>query len=794
MAGGIAFTVGALFELNVSEAEGALGRLSEGFGKLQGQIDGLLESMTTIGREALAPLEAGLSRTVEGFDSVIRSAKSAGDTITAAMASAGDAAARAAVQLQSVMESLNRAATAGSSEAFRTGIVPAIPIVSGGGTTEAPRGAGPRVSEGGGGALVTTQEAGGFSFGGPEPIPLSAIGGGAVAGRATARGRGGLLHGMAPLIEAGGVYEAYKSAMQENYSQRQTVATLGYDPDSEEGSLADQRLRSMLYDQTKGTIFSEAEASAALRRVRPILGLTGQEGMQRAEGIFPSALRLGELSKMRGKGDVSGEAAAGAELAHLMQNFEPTEVEKSLDIVNRAAKATDTSILAQESIFKYGLPVGMAAGVDANKTLAEMAVAEQSLGATSTVGTGYAQFILGALKTKGGTPAHLAGSARTVEREFEHALKLEGEDVGKVHKEIRGSAHDTALHALGITDAGGKLLDVTKDGRLDEDRIKEQIAAYAATHQRQDTLNTLTNAFGVRGMRYAERYAEQGYIERERQQIATITSGQTVRQEQQTLSQAPLQQFEQMLANMNNIGNTLANTTLPGVNTALMTLNSGLIGLNDFLKGHPGVAEGAGYGLLGVAGLGIAGLAGKVLSPAWGVAKAIGGLFGLGGGAAAGGATAAGEGGLMSALWPVGLIGGIGAGVNWLTGKAADVIEGGIFGKESVEQRHKTEQQWNSNLLHWLGSMFATPAAAAENGANTTTPRAQAPDRAQQPAQAGPTTVNQTISITVNGVPSEEGYRGIISRITGELRHALETATGPAQGTFVSGYNYGSGP
>ena len=50
---------------------------------------------------------------------------------------------------------------------------------------------------------------------------------------------------------------------------------------------------------------------------RQDLIFTGQEGLEKFAQIYPFALRLGELSSMRGKGSLEQEAVAGEEFAHL---------------------------------------------------------------------------------------------------------------------------------------------------------------------------------------------------------------------------------------------------------------------------------------------------------------------------------------------------------------------------------------------------------------------------------------------------------------------------------------------
>jgi hypothetical protein len=795
----VSFSVGAIFEI-IDEGSPTLERLAGLFGTLQTEIDRTKGALAGLGKGEgiFSGLMSGIAAVKEGLGSIVGAATEAGAAIKTAMSEGGTAAAAAAGEIRGVAAAFTDAQRAGERYAAAGGRGADAPLLGGsmaGGAVGAF--AGERMAGGGGDAYGAWQQwerdrqlriagPGGGGGGGMGPIPYGHEGPDDPFDRPSRQHS--MLRSMLPILGAFAGYEAMKSAMEEDFSQRQTVSTLGFDPDSKEGQQTDARLRSMLTETTRGTIFTEAEAAKALREVRPVLGLTGEEGIARATGIFPGALRLGELSKMRGKGSLGDEAVAGAEFAHLEQRFDPTEVEHSLDIVNRIAKATDSSIQRQMSIAKYALPIGLAAGVDPDKTIAELGVAEQSFGATSTAGTGYAQFVLGALKTKGGTPAHLAASARTGEKEFEHLLKLEGENVGEVHKQIRGNAHDTALSSLGITDVRGRLQDVTDSGGLDVDRIKQQIFDYAKVHDRQDTLNTLTNAFGVRGERYAERYAEPGYIERERQQIGTLTSRQTVKQEQATLAMAPLQQFEQMLANVSNIGNTLATATLPGVNSALQTLNAGLIGVNEWLKGHPTATAAAGYGLEIGGGALALGLGGRMLRWMFGlgekgvaVAEGATGVAGAAGGVAMRGGAAVGLG--------VGAGLAIMHGLDWLKDQAEDWLHG----PGTAERGRK---QLREGAPDFQGLLFPGAKAAPSNtdALSTRLPERQtfSDSHGGTPPSVGPVTIGP-ISITITGVPTESGYQTIIHRITDGIKSALERATGTGAGTSLSPYTSGAG-
>lgn len=591
---------------------------------------------------------------------------------------------------------------------------------------------------------------------------------------------GGVVSGMGPLIAGISGWEAESAAMHEDQNIRQTLTALGITDDMPEYGPAYKRMHTLAYEEVKGTKFSNAEAAKINLASIPVLAKTGEAGLNAAEAVSPLALRLGELSAQRGGFNAANEAVAATEIAHLEQRFEPEQVLKTFDIVNAAARTTHTSILHQQEIDRYGIPTAMMLGIDPDKAIKDIASAQLRLGSTTTAGTGYSQFLLQATHFKGASGAGLsADKAKAMhqeEREFEHNLRLESPKDYADHqrrKTKKGlNAHDQALVDLGIYSKDGKLMAADEHGNLSDEKIKEDILAYADKHhERTGPMGWGTkvdDAFGVRGGRYAAAYGERddkgvAYLDREREQNRAFSGAVPVAKELEGLTHGPLQEFQQFIANIANTGNILATETLPGINRTFTFLNTHLIGFNDWLTQHQGVTTALGYGAATAAAtttLGVLGAGASIMwrySGAKAIARGVSGLLGAGGEAA--GALSGGEAVLGAPLLgPLGLLAGVGLGA----GGAA-----GAMNMPFLDDQGRVLGSWGTK------DESHNPAFAGMKGATTIT------------VSLGP--------VTMYGVPDDSSLRGIIGKITDGLKTQLAAMGSDAQGTHQSPYVYPGG-
>jgi hypothetical protein len=594
---------------------------------------------------------------------------------------------------------------------------------------------------------------------------------------------GGILTGMGPLIAGISGWEAEKAAMHEDQNIRQTLTALGITDDMPEYGPAYTRMHTLAYEEVKGTKFSNAEAAKINLASIPVLAKTGEAGLAAAEAVSPLALRLGELSAQRGGFNAANEAVAATEIAHLEQRFEPDQVLKTFDIVNAAARTTHTSILHQQEIDRYGVPTAMMLGIDPDKAIKDMASAQLRLGSTTTAGTGYSQFLLQATHFKGaagaGLSAERAKSAHQEEREFERTLRLESPKDFTEHQRRQTkkklSDHDQALIDLGIYSPAGKLMAVDIHGNLDDEKVKEDILAYATKHpERTGPMGWGTkvdDAFGVRGGRYAAAYGEKDdkgvpYLTREREQNKAFTTAVPVAKELEGLTHGPLQEFQQFIANIANTGNILATETLPGINRTFTFLNTHLIGFNDWLTQHQGAAQVLGYSALAGAAATTIGVVGAGASLMWrysgarALTRGVTSLLGGAGGEAAAGA-AAGEGVGEGVLLGGGLLGpaGLLAGGMLAAGGAA-----GAMNMPMVDDQGRIIGGWgagdHSQNPAYVGAKGATPA-------NIT-------------VHLGP--------VTMNGVPDDSSMHAFMKKMTDGIQNALSHMASDAGGSNMSPY------
>ncbi len=814
------FEVGALFTIQ-NDASGVLGELSEQFARLDELARGVQATLEAMGKDTLASIQGGVDRLANAIHGLEARSREFTETLTTGANTTNDALGRTAAQAEAIATGFDHAEAAARRfyETARGGgmfggggggddiggpvlggyLVGASTATGGSYGGGGAAGGGGAVGGGGGGPPLLGGPGGAGGGGG---IPLTGIGGytmGAAAGAggggaagggggAGGGGRGpgwhagGLVAGMLPLAEAFAGYESYKASMEEDLAIRNAlIEGLHIRPDSPEFAQAFQRMHEIAGQASEGTIFSQAKTAIAMPVMARELGFTGQEGMEKFSQIFRPALQAAEVAQMTGLGSLDSSLSASVEYAHMTGAYEPKELEQHLNVLRSVAQLTNRSMNAEETILKYSVPIGIAAGMDADQTAISTGFLQQQGFNSSTAGTGLSALILGALNTGGGIGGHLETARKTIEHQFASALHLKPEEAREAHGG-RGSEHVAALRALGVVNAGGSLTTVDDHGNFDLHKLEQDIYTFSQGHTHQVVLDTLHAAFGTRGERVAGIFTEKGAMDREERFKNAVDTSPTAQQIQSDLAQSPMQQFEQMLANLSNIGNTLANATLPLVNDGLKALNTGLSGLNDFLQHHPVAAEVGGVGLGGVILGGLLGFGGRM---ARGAAQILG-LNRLGIGRAA---TGAAEGGLGELLLPAVISGALEWGLEWLSHKA----EVGIVGEERTDAVEKMRREQDQHMWGAIKSFFGF-------GDGSTQQHQPAPPSTQAPSTPAPQ--QQTVRdihvnvgpITMSGVADESTFQTLLHKMTDAIRHALSLASGDGAGSDQSIYVTGGSP
>jgi hypothetical protein len=671
----------------------------------------------------------------------------------------------------------------------------------------------------GGGGAITVGGAGGSGIG-RGGIPLYGAGGiggggsggggsgGSAGGSGSPGGGGG---GGVPFIPiAAAAYETYSSvsdAMGVDMALRQTLNNVGftdqrgpnYDPNFAEDM---ERMRALLQGSADGTIFSMRRLGPALAGSTGIINAPGDAGLKGAERLFPTAARLGELSEMRGKGSAEHEAVAAYEMAHLMNEYDPAKMSASMDLVNAIAEHSDSNVAAQQRIMKYGLPAAQAAGIPMDQAVRTIGYAEQSLGATSTVGTGFSQFILGALNTGGGINAHLARARDNGERELRKHLLLEGDTEAAAHHsaQMHGSAHEKALIDLGITDKNHKLLDVDGRGNFDLSRLEQQVQDYGAHHQKADVERVMKDAFGDRGMRFAMQLASPDAKDRQARYDATIAATPSVLDQQHALAASPLQQFEQIGARLTDINTVLGASILPTLTAGFEKVVHAVSWTSDFLNDHKSAADLGGVSLATMGGLLAVRAARSV--PGWiGAAGRYLGL-GVGEGGALTGAEAAGGTAMGAAAAPLVLIAGATTAIKRLADDERDYFYGSGASERYRKYRDAGEAIGQAETHADTPTLYARLAARGDFGAKAKAdayaelaahPPVASPPKAAPVAPPAAPTITNTFHVTVTGTDDKEGvFERLFHELADKLNQSL-THMGIGGGTMGSAYTTGAG-
>ena len=430
-----------------------------------------------------------------------------------------------------------------------------------------------------------------------------------------------IFSGMGPFVAPFLGYEAEKGAMTEDRALAQSLIEMGFSPNDPGFPAMVEEMRGKVYGATTGTIYSESHAAGALPGTAGQFGAvfkTPEERRQAYMNILPGAVKFGEVAEQFHRGGLQESVAAAiaySNMTHTTQD--PKAFGTSLDTLLAIALTTGNTVAGEQNIMKYSVPIGEAAGVDANKTAAITGFFEMMGMRGTTAGTGVGQLFMGLTNT-GGPLAAQQQSQKTLERGFEFALHMDPKALHEVAKS-RGSEHVKAMEALHLYDATGHVAkDVAPGGKLDADVFFEKIDTYLKSGvNRIDAMGVLAKAFTVRGSREADLFTDPQMFDRLVTYLETVLHPKSVEELQKELATRPLQQFEQMLANIANIGNTLATSTLSPLNDMFKEINIGLINFNDWLKANPLAQEVGGWGLLiagVVTGLGLFGAGIKIVT------------------------------------------------------------------------------------------------------------------------------------------------------------------------------------
>lgn len=599
---------------------------------------------------------------------------------------------------------------------------------------------------------------------------------GAVAG---AVGHGsGVLSGMAPLAGAIAPFEAEKAAMTENRSLTQALIEMGYKPgDPGFGALVEQ-LRQTVYAGSVGTIYSEAQAANMLPGTAGQFGAvfaTPDERRKNYEAILPTILHFAEVAEQYHRGDLASSVKAAIGYSHMTRRYTSDQLGPGLDEMMAIVLGTGETVAAEQNILKYSVPLGQAAGVSPDDAAALTGFFQVMGFGGSTAGTGVGQLYMGMTHTGGRLAAQQ--HEQRIASVFEHTMHMDPGRLQAVAKS-RGSLHDQAMEAMHLYDASGHVAaDVAPGGKLNQAVMLQRIEEYLTTHTSVQDLSTLANAFTVRGSREAAILNDPAVIGKLVTFIESVRHPTSVNALQQDLATTPLQQFQQMLANISNIGNTLATPTLTGLNSLFQTTNQYLTGFNAWLKEHQEVAKAVGYtGLAGGAAtaLGLAGVAARWLYTHSGASAAVGGVESL-----------------VQAVGPrvgiTGLTGWMGL-LNEAAGAglfAADVAQHLVSPKYTNPRTGQPDYDW------WLLHQATQPppgGAGAHPNASLPGPRAGLTPQATATPAAAPN-VSIVNHITVSGLIEPHVWDLMLKKLNDSLRSAMEhLGGGDAKGSFVSPY------
>lgn len=403
-------------------------------------------------------------------------------------------------------------------------------------------------------------------------------------------------------------YEAFKSALETNYHVSAGVQL--FDPEAMKNAAAMQRditiLTGLARSSAQGTIYTAKQTAEAYDILAAMLSTAppfqGPNKWQNFSALAPIVLRASEVATMRGLGSLQGNMEALTWFAHLTGAYDPASMVKRSNQLLAIAERTGVGLPRLERTMSYAVPVARGAGADMGQTaLLTAALIQGGLG--QRAGYAVGQIITGLLQTGGPVTAALQANIHAVNGALFTGKKL--------------SAHLTALHTLGLVDAHGQVTALNAKGGVDLAKLAADIEAAGKRMSPTAFANAVHAAFGIRGMRGADLLsAMQALLPAFFKSIAE-TPGAAA--QQAAFAKTPLQQFEQVWARLQDIGNVMATSVLPefaGL-TAMLLKVANVI--DDILTANSWLAR-------ALFGGGVGALIGKFAGPSVGpaLAKAAG--------------------------------------------------------------------------------------------------------------------------------------------------------------------------
>lgn len=569
---------------------------------------------------------------------------------------------------------------------------------------------------------------------------------------------GGVFSGLGPMIGLGAGYGAYKGAFEEDRSLAQSLQEMGYDPRAPGFQGLMDEMRGKVSGATANTIYSESHGASVLPGTAgQFSGLynTPDTRKQAYEAVLPEALKFAEVAEQYHRGSIGESYKAG--IGYLTMTGQTDEKGATLGLAQllNLSLATGNSISREQDTLKYALPIAKAAGADLNDAAALTGMMEILGFRGTTAGTGVGQIIVGLTNT-GGPVAAQQQREQNVAKAFESILHLDPKSAQRAVKAPHEKEHDIALRELHLTDATGKISqEVAPGGSLNMQALIEHISGSLQTMTPMRGLEVLRNAFTVRGSREAAELKDPETVARLLDFFKIQKDPPKIDELQKQLATRPLQQFEQMLANIANIGNTLATATLGPLNESFKTMNTWLVGFNNFLKEHQTIAATGGWAAgasVTAAAVGVGARAAWRLTGARALYRGASSLLSGAGGAAEAAGPAIGEEALAglgggSLLGPLGLLGG---GL-----LAAGSAAGGM----------------NAPMVDDYGRQIGTWGGK---------PNAMTPQQNHVTVSLGP--------VTMYGVPDDSSLHSFMKKLTDGIRDAMSHMTSDAAGTGMSMY------
>ena len=266
------------------------------------------------------------------------------------------------------------------------------------------------------------------------------------------------------------LHMGFKAATAQQESLFRGAKAFGIDPTSEEGRKSMVLLDMASRDAAANTSYKRTQTAEGISLLAGPFGLTGPEGVKTFAGIYPGAARAAEgLELIDPANHFKETLPAMMGYMHASRQYEADKLPHTYDLLGIiTGLIPHTTFAAEAKAMAYVAPLARAAGIPADEVAMDVGILQQA-GLGGTIGaTTLRQELVGL--TRGGEQMPKTRHSHMLAhetKEFENALKMQGDEGRAINEATKGNAHMRAMTEIGLFDAQGHRTFLYKPGNIE---------------------------------------------------------------------------------------------------------------------------------------------------------------------------------------------------------------------------------------------------------------------------------------------------------------------------------------